>query len=99
MNRDELKVVEVWKIHKSPVALFVEKMENSFGLVIHYRMGNIVRFNPENSPHLTEVVLTFELNNETLAVEGIYYDDKQLLLRLVNDQSKRRVNLKSIRQV
>ncbi len=99
LNRDEFKVVDVWKANRLPIPLFVEALEDTFGLVISYQTGDIVRFDQEDSPHMTQVVLRFVLNNQILDVERIYYDGKQLFLRLINDQSIRRVSLKVIKEV
>ncbi|WP_412052581.1 hypothetical protein ACLF6N_22050 (plasmid) [Bacillus subtilis] len=98
MNRDEFKVLDVWRMKKSPVALFIEDIEDAFGIVIHFQSGDIVKFDKEDSPHLTPVILRFVLNNQILDVERVHYDDKQMVLRLV-DQTLRRVSMKVMKEV
>lgn len=98
MLKEGFPILKLWKMKGSSVAKFVEAIEKKFNVLIHYRLGTIVKYNPELT-RFDEVSLRFVLNHEILEVDGIYYDDRQFFVRTVGDQRIRRINLKVIQEV
>lgn len=98
MNLADFSEIEKWKRQESPVALFCDDLMNYFDIVIHYRVGTILKANKE-APYFEETMLRFVLNNEVFEASAIYYDDRQFFIRVVGDNRIRRINLKVIKEV
>lgn len=99
INKDDFRILDLWKLKNSSVVFFAEEIQKEFNIVINYMSGNIIKFDAENSPHHSEVILRFVLNNEIVDAERIYYDDKQFFVRMVGEQRIRRISLKTIKEV
>lgn len=97
-DEDNLYIIKLWELNGSPIATFVKEIADEFKLVIHPQHGTILSCN-KTSPYFEEITLRFVLNNQIIDANFLYYDDRQLLIRNVDGQRIRRINLKTIKEV
>jgi len=98
INKTELQLFELWKLRHSNIALFIEDLQNALGILINYKTGTIIKVEPQKN-YFEETKLRLVLNNEIYTIDGLYYDDRQMMVRVYESQRLRKVSLRTIQEI
>lgn len=95
-------VLDSWENKGSETIKLIQLMQETFGVFINYISGHIVDYKDGTgkAPYIeTDITIKFILNHTIVEAERIYYDDRQLFVRVADDQRLRRVMIRGIQGI